>query len=763
MALNVGKIYGSLDLDDASFMKKLAGAGDGMIGKLTTAARMAAVGMSAALVAGAAKSVMAFADFEQGMNEVFTLLPGVSQEAMDKMSGQVKDLAVDFGVMPDTVIPALYQALSAGVPPDNVFDFMTTAAKAAKGGATDLETAVDGITSAVNAYGKDVLSAEQASDLMFTAVRMGKTTFAELSQSLFQVNPVASALGVEFGDVTAALATMTAQGVPTSVATTQMRQMFVELSDAGTQVSQTFQQIAGKSFKDFIAEGGNTQQAMQMLEQYARDSGVGVNELFGSVEAGSAALTLTGKGTETFTGNLQAMNDAAGATEGAYQQMSGGLGQSFDKLKATGQVFLVNVGDKLAPVVQTAVDAFLSLTDSTPGLIAVLGTLGAMFASVAALAMASAIRHVAAWVVVNASAIAGIAVQAVNFAVMIAGWVASAAAAMASAVVMAAAWFIALGPIGWVIAAVVGLVALIVWKWDWVKEKTRAIWTAVSEFVGTAWGWIREKISGAVNVISTVISSVLVPIFRTIFNVVSTVIGVFMAIAGPVVSAVIAAVGWLIEKLGFLRVIFDIIGAVVGAVGGVLGWLNDHIFQPLISGAQSLWDKLSVLSPIFDAIGVAVDLCGRALGWLNDHIIQPVIGAFQTLWDKVIEVKNALVEVKDAVGGALGSARDAFGGAVEFVVPGMASGGIVTRPTLAVVGEAGPEAVIPLSKLGSISRTLGKGGRAPSAPSNVEVSLFIDPAMSFLKDFMRVQIKENGRDAFTSGKSDLTSYRIRPS
>jgi TP901 family phage tail tape measure protein len=139
---------------------------------------------------------------------------------MGEMTQQVKDFAKEFGVLPEEVVPALYQAISAGVPEDNIFEFLATAQKAASGGVTELETAVDGITSVVNAYGEDVISASEASDLMFTAVKQGKTNFEELSASLFQVIPTAASLGVNFGDITAALASMTAQGTPTRVATT---------------------------------------------------------------------------------------------------------------------------------------------------------------------------------------------------------------------------------------------------------------------------------------------------------------------------------------------------------------------------------------------------------------------------------------------------------------------------------------------------------------------------------------------------------------
>ena len=41
---------------------------------------------------------------------------------------------------------------------------------------------------------------------MFTAVRLGKTDFEQLSGSMFQVAPIAASLGIDFQDVTAALA-----------------------------------------------------------------------------------------------------------------------------------------------------------------------------------------------------------------------------------------------------------------------------------------------------------------------------------------------------------------------------------------------------------------------------------------------------------------------------------------------------------------------------------------------------------------------------
>lgn len=324
-----------------------------MIGGALVGASVAAAG---ALVGIGVAGAQSFISFEQKMNEVFTLLPGISKSGMDKMTGQVKDFAKEFGVLPEDVVPALYQALSAGVPPDNVFDFLATANKAAVGGVASLETAVDGLTSVVNAYGSDVLSVGQASDLMFTAVKLGKTDFNQLSASLFNVIPTASSLGVKFGDVTAALAALTAQGTPTSVATTQMRQLLVELSQDGGKASKVFQEMAGKTFVQFVAEGGNVQDALILMEQAAAQNDKRLSDMFSSVEAGNAALGLTGKGAQTFAANLAEMDKAAGATDAAFKTMDAGIGKSFEKIRAAWSVAILDIGQKLAPAIALIAD-----------------------------------------------------------------------------------------------------------------------------------------------------------------------------------------------------------------------------------------------------------------------------------------------------------------------------------------------------------------------------------------------------------------------
>lgn len=321
-----------------------------------TAAAGAAVAATAAVAGFGVASLNAFVPFQQQMNEVFTLLPGISQQAMGQMTQQVLDFSAKFGVLPEKVVPALYQAISAGVPPENVFSFLGQAFKSSVAGVTDLTTSIDGLTSVVNAYGPEVLSVTQASDIMQTAITRGKTTFDELSSSLFNVVPVAASLKVGFGDVTAAIASMTAQGVPTSVATTQLRQLLTELGDSGSSVAKAFETAAGQSFPAFIAQGGNLQGALTILSTASSEGNMRISELFGSVEAGNAALALTGTGATVFSANLGAMTNSSGAATTAFETMNGGLGRSMERMKAFGETILIQTGQALAPLLDKLVE-----------------------------------------------------------------------------------------------------------------------------------------------------------------------------------------------------------------------------------------------------------------------------------------------------------------------------------------------------------------------------------------------------------------------
>jgi hypothetical protein len=116
----------------------------------------------------------------------------------------------------------------------------------------------------------------------------------------------------------------------------------------------------------------------------------------------------------------------------------------------------------------------------------------AAMARVAARAAVSAARTAAVWALAAARMTATWLASMIRVAaVTVARFAMMAARAVIWAATMAAQWLIAMGPIGWIIAAVIGLVALVVANWDKIKKYTVAawnwIWKKIKQFAGFIW------------------------------------------------------------------------------------------------------------------------------------------------------------------------------------------------------------------------------------------------------------------------------------
>lgn len=673
MSLKVGDLYGELDLRSDKFDKGI-NSHKGILGSLTGVAAKVALGIGAALVGAAVAGAVAFVGFEGQMNEVFTLLPDITDKAMGKMTDQVKDFAVEFGVLPNEVVPALYQAISAGVPKKNVFEFLETAQKAAVGGVTDLTTAVDGISSVVNAYGNKVTSATEASDLMFTAVRLGKTNFEQLSASLFNVVPVASSLGVKFGNVTAAIAAMTAQGTPTSVATTQLRQMLVELSKAGSATADVFEKVAGKSFPEFIASGGNLQEALQLLEKDAGGSGKRISDLFGSVEAGQAALALTGKGTQTFRDNLTAMGDSAGATEGAYARMETGIGRAFDKMKAAAMVLLINLGEQLAPALAAFADwvnanmpqiqatmagVFKAIGLAVQGLVALIAPIlegiktawAALFGPAGSMqgdTQGLGVTIGAVWTQIQTTVAAGIeAVRAVieKTVEIIRGiWeqfgehlVSHLQTSLNNVLqIVQGAWDILKGIFEVITAVLTG---------DW-----KLLWQGIKHILSGAWDVMLGIVKQVINTISMAIGVAMAGIaaaWRTSWNAIKT----FAADVWDVIKQVV--------KVGIRVVLAFITGGLSEVIPKIIAHWDD------IKGVFSrAWERIKegVANAVDKVVSFVKDMGARILGFLADlpgklfslgkdmigQLVQGIASGLGPLWDLLESITNAITDAFDS-------------------------------------------------------------------------------------------------------------------
>ncbi|KKL71754.1 hypothetical protein LCGC14_2091710, partial [marine sediment metagenome] len=166
--------------DQASPALKSVGGQLDNLAKRTRKLQIAMVAMGGVILASLGMSMKAAASFEKAMREVNTMM-GLSEKKFQDFSKDVQNLATDLGVNAVESAEALYQAISAGIPKENVLEFLTIATKAAIGGVTDTTTAVDGLTTVINAFKLQMSETQKVADIMFTTVKGGKTTFEKLS------------------------------------------------------------------------------------------------------------------------------------------------------------------------------------------------------------------------------------------------------------------------------------------------------------------------------------------------------------------------------------------------------------------------------------------------------------------------------------------------------------------------------------------------------------------------------------------------------
>ena len=152
------------------------------------------------------------------------------------------------------------------------------------------------------------------------------------------------------------------------------------------------------------------------------------------------------------------------------------------------------------------------------------------------------------------------------------------------------------------------------------------------------------------------------------------------------------------------------LGTAITAVRGALEYVWNNVLVPLgnfLSGTLlAAWNTLA-----------------NGISWAYNNILKPVFDALAWVWNNILKpIADAIGAIVGAVTGFLGG-----GGTPSNQNPNAGGhwqeGGIVTKPTFGVVGEAGPEAVIPLANLGGLFQPQPVEITIPQSTSQVTVEI----------------------------------------
>ena len=674
----------------------------GTIGTITAVA--------AAVYAGPVQSAQAY---ETAMAKVATIAD-TSAVPLDAMSQQIVALSNQTGIAATAIADDVYNAISAGQSTADAVNFVTNSTKLAKAGFAESSQTLDVLTTILNAYGMSADKVGAVSDMLIQTQNKGKVTVGELSSVMGKVIPTANSNGVALEQLTASYAIMTSKGIAAAETTTYLNSMMNELGKSGSKTDKLLRSATGSSFKELMASGKSLGEVLQIVQDEAGKSGLSLADMFGSAEAGKAAVTLLSNGVDGFNSSVQDMVNSVGATQSAFETMDQTTEAKMQKAKNSitnlgivlGQNLLPIVGnlaDKVASLVTKvsefaqenpkAVQTVLKLVAGLAGLkVAGLGTkLGFLEAKKGVLGIMGAFEKFKA--LKAAESLGGVATKAGGIAVKLGPIVAVAAA------IGAAIYYVAnnLEDVRAKIQQTFGDEGLKIFDQIWasitmVGDAFKTAFAGVSTEVFSTLQQILPTIISTLQTAATSILPVLVQLITQLAPLLAQFVSAILPVLGQLITAIIQIAGQLITAVlpiiieliaQLIPVVTQIISAILPVIIELLNTLLPVVMQIIQAVLPIIIELLNTLVPVIMQIiqailPVIIELLNQILPIIQllvssilpvlVQVINALLPLFQTIISAILPVLttliNALVPVIQVLASVLSSV---LGGALTTI------------------------------------------------------------------------------------------------
>jgi TP901 family phage tail tape measure protein len=310
--------------------------------------------VTAPLTAAAGAGIFFANKLNEGMANVATLLTGSAspQERIAELRTEVQLASVAVGKSTDEMTSGLFDVISAFGDSGDTVERFRTISEAAVAGQASLSESLALSSAVTKAYGDTSAEAVQkVLDLAFKANELGQTTFPEMANAIQNVTSFSKSLGVSQEELFGTMATLTGVTGNASSVSTQLRSALVSLQAPTDALSDLYTSVGAASGKAAIEQFG-LQGTLKLVTDAAAKSGTPLQDFIGRVEGQQIATELAGAQSVIYATKLAAMSKASGAAGLALDAQTNGINSAGFALKQLTQRAIVlaeDLGNALMP------------------------------------------------------------------------------------------------------------------------------------------------------------------------------------------------------------------------------------------------------------------------------------------------------------------------------------------------------------------------------------------------------------------------------
>lgn len=305
--------------------------------------------------------------FEDGIANINTLLD--DQSHLDGYKNKIIEISNDTGKELNDITDGMYTCISSigdgGKETEKIFETM---AKSAKAGGAETNDAVALISAGMKGYNQvNDETAKKISDLAFQTAKLGVTTFPEMASSMKPLFPLSSTLNISMQELFGSMATLTGVTGNTAEVSTQMKAVFSNLIKPTTDMQKLMKKYGYSNGQAMLKSKGLIG-TLQILQKETGGQSDKLGKLFSSTEALTAVTALTGTQFSNMKTKTKAMNEALGSTDTALEKINNTTGNEFRTSINMAKNSLVGFGEVLAPFISIGAKVLSTLTKGLLGL-----------------------------------------------------------------------------------------------------------------------------------------------------------------------------------------------------------------------------------------------------------------------------------------------------------------------------------------------------------------------------------------------------------